>query len=170
MKTKATTAEYYPVILEQETNGTWSAYVAGLPGVYAAATPPPSAKRAIRDALAAHLGRFQTRHVRATNPKCNCWCCATRTGDCSTSGLGSLLGRKTSALPRLTAARENGRKVAGPRLHISCGCACRTRRRPGLHRRKVTAGVGTLPANTRRDPSTDVRVRLDDPEASAVEH
>ena len=46
METKAMTAEYYPVIVEQETNGTWSAYVAGLPGVYAAADTATDAKRA----------------------------------------------------------------------------------------------------------------------------
>ena len=55
METKATTVEYYPVIVELETNGTWSAYVAGLPGVYAAADTATDAKRAIRGALAAHL-------------------------------------------------------------------------------------------------------------------
>ena len=55
MEMKAT-AEYYPVIVEQESNGTWSAYVAELPGVFAAADSAAEAKRAIRGALAAHLG------------------------------------------------------------------------------------------------------------------
>ena len=29
--------QYFPIIVEQESNGTFSAWVAGLPGVYAAA-------------------------------------------------------------------------------------------------------------------------------------
>ena len=29
--------QYFPVVVEQESNGTFSAWVAGLPGVYAAA-------------------------------------------------------------------------------------------------------------------------------------
>ena len=46
---------YFPVVIEQESNGTFSAWVAGLPGVYAAADTRASAKQAIREALAAHL-------------------------------------------------------------------------------------------------------------------
>ena len=49
------TAEYFPVVIERESNGTFSAWVAGLPGVYAAADTAAVAKRAIRRALAAHL-------------------------------------------------------------------------------------------------------------------
>ena len=84
---KATmTAEYYPVIVEQESNGTWSAYVAGLPGVYAAADSATEAKRAIRGALAAHLEALQRAKFGRRSQKCSCWCCVTRTGDCSTPG------------------------------------------------------------------------------------
>lgn len=45
----------HPVVIERESNGSFSAWVAGLPGVYAAADTPAAAKRAIRSALAAHL-------------------------------------------------------------------------------------------------------------------
>ena len=48
-------AEHYPVIVERENNGTFSAWVAGLPGVYAATDTVAAAKRGIRSALAAHL-------------------------------------------------------------------------------------------------------------------
>ncbi len=47
--------EHYPVVVERESNGTFSAWVAGLPGVYAAADTAAAAKRGIRSALAAHL-------------------------------------------------------------------------------------------------------------------
>lgn len=51
---------HYPVIVERESNGTFSAWVAGLPGVYAAADTAAAAKRAIRSALIAHLDRLET--------------------------------------------------------------------------------------------------------------
>ena len=48
--------EHYPVVVERESNGAFSAWVAGLLGVYPAAdTAAAAAKRAIRSALAAHL-------------------------------------------------------------------------------------------------------------------
>jgi hypothetical protein len=37
--------QYFPIIVEQESNGTCSAWVAGLPGVYAAADTVTAAKR-----------------------------------------------------------------------------------------------------------------------------
>lgn len=49
-----------PVIVEHESNGTFSAWVAGLPGVYAAADTAAAAKRAIRSALIAHLDKLET--------------------------------------------------------------------------------------------------------------
>ena len=48
-----TVIEHYPAV-ERESNGTFSAWLAGLPGVHAA-TDTVAAKRAIRPALAAHL-------------------------------------------------------------------------------------------------------------------
>ena len=52
--------QYFPIIVEQESNGTFSAWVAGLPGVYAAADTVTAAKRGIRRALAAHLAALGT--------------------------------------------------------------------------------------------------------------
>ena len=46
-----TVTMHYPVIVERESNGTFSAWVAGLPGVYAAADTALAAKRAIRSAV-----------------------------------------------------------------------------------------------------------------------
>ena len=52
--------QYFPIIVEQESNGTCSAWVAGLSGVYAAADTVTAAKRGIRRALAAHLAALGT--------------------------------------------------------------------------------------------------------------
>jgi predicted RNase H-like HicB family nuclease len=45
---------YYPIVIETETSGAFSAYVPGLP-VYAAADTRAKAERAIRTTLAAYL-------------------------------------------------------------------------------------------------------------------
>jgi len=50
---------HYPVIVERESNGTFSAWVAGLPGVYAAADTAPAAKQAIRSAVIAHIEKLE---------------------------------------------------------------------------------------------------------------
>ena len=42
--------QYFPIIVVQESNGTFSAWVAGVPGVYAAADTVTAAKRGIRSA------------------------------------------------------------------------------------------------------------------------
>jgi predicted RNase H-like HicB family nuclease len=52
--------QYFPIIVEQESNGTVTAWVAGLPGVYAAGDTVSAAKRGIRHALAAHLAALGT--------------------------------------------------------------------------------------------------------------
>ena len=48
-------SQHHPVVVERESNGTFSAWVAGVPGVYAAADTASAARRGIRSALAAHL-------------------------------------------------------------------------------------------------------------------
>ena len=60
--------EHYPVVVEREDNGTFSAWVAGLPGVYAAADTAADAERGIRSALAAHLDA-QTALAQNVKPK-----------------------------------------------------------------------------------------------------
>jgi predicted RNase H-like HicB family nuclease len=52
--------QYFPIIVERESNGTVSAWVAGLPGVYASGDTVTAAKRGIRRALAAHLAALGT--------------------------------------------------------------------------------------------------------------
>ena len=112
------------VVVERETNGTFSAWVAGLPGVFAAADTASAAKRGIRSALAAHLETFAARGqtaepqadivvLRVDEPP-------TRTGRFRLRyvGLGALLGRRTSA-KKTEAARRNGRKGGRPRKAVT---------------------------------------------------
>jgi hypothetical protein len=54
-----------PIVLEHEPDGTVSAYVIGLPGVFAAADTEAAATPAIRRALAAHLSAFHTSPARS---------------------------------------------------------------------------------------------------------
>ncbi len=51
--------QHFPIVIEHEANGTWSAWVAGLPGVYAAADSLAAAKRAIGQAVTAHLATLE---------------------------------------------------------------------------------------------------------------
>jgi len=96
--------------------------VAGLPGVYAAAESLPQAKRAIREAVAAHLdtlgdagqlprGRADVAVLRydAEAPR--------RQTRVRFVGLGALLGRTTSPA-KAAAARRNGRKGGRPRTAL----------------------------------------------------
>ncbi len=68
------------MIIERESNGTFSAWVAGLPGVYAAADTPAAAKRGIRSALAAHLDALNALGQNVKPPKPTYSCCGMTSG------------------------------------------------------------------------------------------
>ncbi len=110
---------HYPIVLERETNGTVSAYVVGVPGVFAAADTEAAAARAIRSALQAHLAALQAlattpRPLRASLRVARITYRGHATPEVGLVGLGALLGRRRSA-KKTAAARANGRKGGRPR-------------------------------------------------------
>ena len=100
---------YYPIVIETETTGAFSAYVPGLP-VYAAADTRAKAEQAIRATLAAYLGAHPetvpTSAVRVA-----------RVSDGSKVhlvGVGALLGTGRSRR-KARASQLNGRMGGRPR-------------------------------------------------------
>jgi predicted RNase H-like HicB family nuclease len=109
---------YFPVVIEKESNGTFSAWIAGLPGVYAAGDTRAKAKSAIRAAAVAHLQALK----RLGQPiKSNADVLLLKgdldraDADLEFTGFAAMLGRKRS-MAKARAARVNGRKGGRPRV------------------------------------------------------
>ncbi len=115
--------QYYPVVVERESNGTFSAWIAGFSGVYAAADTAAVAKRAIRSALAEHLEALRDLG-RAPRPQGEVVVlryddhARTRRERLRFVGVGALLGRTTTTA-KAEAARRNGRKGGRPRRAVA---------------------------------------------------
>lgn len=110
---------HFPVVLEHESNGTVSAYVVGVPGVFAAGDSERVAARAIREALRAHLAALHTLPVAARRVRTSLRVARVSHGrneepEVDFVGLGALLGRRRSER-KAAEARANGRKGGRPR-------------------------------------------------------
>lgn len=114
---------HFPVVLEHESNGTVSAYVVGLPGVFAAADSEKAAATAIRKALQAHLAVLKQLPAARSNLRSSIRVArVSQNGhhapEVGFVGLGALMGRSRSA-KKAEAARANGRKGGRPRRVVA---------------------------------------------------
>jgi predicted RNase H-like HicB family nuclease len=107
------TTEHYTAVFKHESNGTVSGWIAGFPGVYAAADSIADAKVALREALDAHLATLRelNQPVSSRSEVLVLRCVGQQL---DYVGLGALLGKKTSEA-KASAARANGRKGGRPR-------------------------------------------------------
>ena len=102
---------YYPIVIETETSGAFSAYVPGLP-VFAAADTRSRVERAIRETLMAYLGAHPetvpTSSVRVARVSDR------QRAKVHVVGVGALLGAGRSRL-KTRASQQNGRLGGRPR-------------------------------------------------------
>jgi predicted RNase H-like HicB family nuclease len=108
-----TTTEHYTAVFEHESNGTISAWIVGLTGVYASADSVTAAKAALLEALNAHLGALRELN-QPTSPRSEVHVVRHRGQTLDYVGLGALLGKRTSRA-KASAARANGQKGGRPR-------------------------------------------------------
>lgn len=112
------TREHFTVVFLHEDNGTVSAYLPDLPGVYASADTLSGARRAIREALIGFLEAMRTRGWRLPARRADIAVARVETlasgRRVSLVGAGALLGRRTS-VAKAAASRANGARGGRPR-------------------------------------------------------